>query len=139
MGDRNNNANKFLFLAGIITGAAAAVYLNTPHGKKVRNAIVEKADEVKTTVSDKATEYANSAKETGRKVLDKATEQYEHAKASAKNALDSASNTITSVKERFIDTTEKVSDQVTDVAENQASNLKDGVNKAKRKLNDVNA
>ncbi|WP_235296138.1 YtxH domain-containing protein [Portibacter marinus] len=133
--DRNNNTNKFLFIAGVITGAAATIYFNTPHGRKVRNAIVEKADEVKTNVSERANEFANTAKETGQSVLQGANRTIESVKDSARSALDSANSTIDSVKSRFINTVDDTADHIEDVAETKASQVKSGVKKAKTKLN----
>ncbi|GLR15727.1 YtxH domain-containing protein [Portibacter lacus] len=138
MSDNNNsgnNTNKFLFVAGIITGAAAAIYLNTPHGKKVRNAIVEKADEYKNTVSEKASEIATSSKNYAESAMKTASEKIDSVKESAKTALDSASSTITNVKDRFINKTEEAADAAEDFATDKASNLKSGVAKAKKKLN----
>lgn len=112
MNTSKNNKNTFLFIAGALTGAAAAYYLNTPKGKVLTKKVI-----------DSTREYTDSLK-------DKASHVTEEIKSKSIDTIQKASETLTSVKSSLKN---EVVDKL-EAAEETIDDLQAGINKAKKKL-----
>jgi gas vesicle protein len=111
-----NISGKLLFFGGLITGAAAAYYLNTKEGKELKNKVLAKGNEISKDLTNRAGQIAEQAKEQSEIVLKNASESL----SDLKDSLQSKANT------------------ATNAAENKINNFQKGINHAKEKLNNIN-
>jgi len=112
MSKNDRNSNAALFLAGLVAGGAAAYFLNTPRGKRVRNVMLETADQMSTDVRNKAMDVVSTVK------------------TKADEAVNAASSALTNAKQAVVGGAEDVVEE----GEEQLDDFQSGVNKAKNHI-----
>lgn len=119
MKDSSNQNWKFGF--GLLAGALAGYWLNSDHGRRVRN-----------EVKDTAVEYGEKASEYVKEQVSAAGEAANHYYQQGVEAVQSARSAFSNSAEEQID---KMADRAETMVESAESNLKKGIKKAHKTLN----
>lgn len=111
MSDNSRNSG-ILFMAGAIAGGALVYFLQTPRGKRLRDTLIENADNMATDLKDRASTVADTVK------------------SKAEEALHTASNAVASAREGVVGATNSGAEK----AQDQISDFQKGVDKAHDKM-----
>jgi len=114
--NKNNTSGTLLFVGGIVAGAAAAYYLNTPKGKQLRQDAYDKSTKLKADITTKAEDISKRAQ------------------LQAENIIQTAGEKLTTLKEN----TYAKAAEVSELTEKKLGDFEKGVQKAKVKLSNSN-
>lgn len=85
---KNKNSNTLMLLTGIVAGAAAVYFLNTPKGKAILDIVVQKGEDL----NDQLQDQVEAAIVKGKETIDKTKEE-------AKAAIENVGNEVISGNE----------------------------------------